>query len=169
MMKSYSGQTVCACVTCPSCHKHRWYPLWTLRQFLKRDNFHGHCMPCGRAALRAGHLLWAKGKGLGRHKTSGGYIALRACHLAAEDLPMFRAMSPPAAPFVLEHRWVMAKHLGRPLLSDEHVHHKNGNKSDNSLTNLELWTKSHPAGQRVEDCVAWAIELLKLYAPESLA
>ncbi len=59
---------------------------------------------------------------------------------------------------VSEHRQVMEQILGRPLRPFESVHHRNGRRADNRPSNLELWVKPQPAGQRPEDLVAWVAE-----------
>jgi hypothetical protein len=78
---------------------------------------------------------------------------------------------------ILEHRWIAAEYLERPLRRDEHVHHRNNIKDDNSIGpcllergctcetwhNLELWAKVQPSGGRVADLVRFASMILDRY------
>lgn len=65
---------------------------------------------------------------------------------------------------IMEHRHVMQQALGRPLERHENVHHRNGDRADNRLENLELWSTMQPTGQRVIDKIEWAREVLAMYA-----
>jgi hypothetical protein len=107
-------------------------------------------MPQGKS-----HPHWKGGRRIER-----GYVVL-----AGVDFP-WKTKS--GSTKVFEHVAVMSKHLGRPLMRGESVHHKNGIRGDNRIENLELWTRPQPSGCRVSDAVAWAKHILSLYEPKSL-
>lgn len=68
--------------------------------------------------------------------------------------------------WVLQHRIIMENLLGRKLTRAEKVHHINGNRKDNRIENLEVYTgiyrtKENPNGVRVIDKVVNMLSLLK--------
>jgi transposase-like protein/transposase len=100
----------------------------------------------------------------GRTMTEGGYIRIK---IPDQDRHLADVTRDD---YVLEHRLVMARKLGRPLLSGERPHHKNLIRSDNSPSNLELWltVEQPPPGARVADLIEWSLGLLGQYMPEAL-
>lgn len=119
---------------CIDCGKERWV-LFRVKLGIPVSN---RCLSCG--AKLTPNLLGSKSsnwKG-GRTHTGRGYITVK---LQPDDF--FYPMADSNGS-ILEHRLVMAKHLGRNLGSWEIVHHKGirhtgiENKSDNLMDNLEL-------------------------------
>lgn len=83
----------------------------------------------------------------GKYTANSGYVIRRSNHPNAVN-----------GGWIHEHRLVMSEHLGRPLEKDEQVYHKNGDKSDNRIENLEL---KKPSKEKIERKLKLAIKLLE--------
>jgi hypothetical protein len=90
----------------------------------------------------------------GRTRHKSGYVMRHA---------PWHPRARPRSPYVFEHVLVMEAELGRFLQQSESVHHRDGVRDDNRPENLELWTRPHPPGIRIEDAVTWAREILARY------
>lgn len=123
---------------CPACGNYRWVRLY----HTKNPTYTALCHHCNCATRKGikhpnyNHLgesspSWRGG----RCKHPDGYILI---FIIRTDF--FRPMASKTG-YVMEHRLIIAKHLGRCLHQWEVVHHKNGIKDDNRIENLELSTK----------------------------
>ena len=104
------------------------------------------CFPCGRrqgGKTFKSRYFGARTSGWkgGRWVNQEGYIKVT---LAPDD-PFIAMSRHGRSNDVLEHRIVMARHLGRTLESSEAVHHRNKDKQDNRIDNLELIDHSNHA------------------------
>ena len=107
---------------CEECGKYRWVVLKKTGELNAK-----RCPSC--ATLKGSQSPCWKG---GRWINDRGYVCVR---LPRDD---FNSSMVNKNGALLEHRLVMAKHLGRCLQPYECVHHKNGIKTDNRIENLEL-------------------------------
>ncbi len=94
-----------------------------------------------RNKLRAAGIV-LKRTGFKRTVESGGYVSV----WVSPDDEIGKAMCREGGNRVFEHRLVMAHFLGRPLTEEETVHHINGDKTDNTIENLQLRSGNHGKG-----------------------
>lgn len=126
---------------CPDCGQEQY----VFSSTLKRTTFTGRCHSC--SARRQANKInvnrvnprgrkssnWKGGK----HLNNRGYF-----FLTVQPENLFFCMAD-SKNMIREHRFVMAKHLNRPLSSDEYVHHIDGNPSNNQIKNLLLMSKTN--------------------------
>lgn len=95
----------------------------------------------------------------GRTITNEGYVKVRIY----DDDPYY-CMATKSQNYVLEHRYVMAQYLGRPLYDWETVHHNDGNRQNNDISNLQLRIGKHGKGQAYAcmECGSKRIEPIEL-------
>lgn len=136
-------------------YKHQWYLDKTEGKCPRRPpRFETICATCGKPLSRQNYqrkeksycnfkcrdAAASKRRGEQANRWKGGrikvlgYIQVR---IQPED-PFYAMRCGKDRAYVFEHRLVMARHIGRCLFPWEIVHHKNGDKTDNRIENLQL-------------------------------
>ncbi len=136
-------------VACAECGKERW--VLNYQWDRGQCKICHHCYVINHSVIMrpeyhyqirgAGNTNWKGGVRLDQD----GYILV---YIDKDD--PFYPMTGNRGSYVLEHRLVMAKALGRCLTSEELVHHIDGNRVNNKLLNLEITNhESHQLGYRI--------------------
>ncbi len=110
-------------VPCSICDKYRWISIYSYRDGKKQ-----RCRHCWiKTNIFQNNHKWRGGKII----NGNGYVMIRI------GLRKYK----------FEHRIIMEEHIGRPLKDHEIIHHKNGERTDNRIENLELTNK----GKHIKD------------------
>jgi hypothetical protein len=123
-------------VSCSSCRAYRYInscSLWQIRQGKQKE-----CWKCHKKSLANRNTTGVEG----RHKNIYGYVIRTLASFTQEELeflkPMLRKGGKKKATEILEHRALFALHHKIVLKNTDIIHHINGIKDDNRISNLEL-------------------------------
>lgn len=147
-------------VRCRDCGKPREVTPYDLKNI---GEYCSHCRPKRRNNQGAANYNWKGGRRIGKN----GYVDLSLTLIPEEDYKLLPSHDIEHRQ-TREHRYIMAKHLGRLLQPEEFVKHLNGNKSDNRIENLEIGTGpentiEHYEAVRLSKQLYGQVEMLERY------
>jgi hypothetical protein len=116
------------CIRCNSNYKVSHKSLMNIRKFCSKRCA---CLSYKENNPPERQPAWKGGK----YNHSSGYIAVRICKN-----------------YILEHRYIMEKHINRKLDRMEDVHHINGIKNDNRIENLIILTRAEHSRLHQKAC-----------------
>lgn len=127
---------------CDGCGKRYVARAWKIRGINARF--------CNRSCANASLI---RPRGPASHRWRGGRFLTNEGYVRVADPRRgTAAQTYKSHPYVLEHRLVMERELGRRLKRNETVHHRNGRRDDNRLENLELRVGAHGQGATHAHC-----------------
>jgi hypothetical protein len=131
---NYKGTSLVK-IYCGNCHQTHYTQVTPLKKTKT-----AYCLRCSLSLQNPSGSGPRNPRWLGGTKCHPeGYLSIHLDTLSPDEKILFAPMLRKDQ-YILEHRVVMARHLGRPLLSSEVIHHLNGIKDDNRLENLFLCT-----------------------------
>ena len=136
----YKGTHQCMWVACEICGKERWVEL---KKGVPKSKL---CLICATTNLEYRAKMSKMQIGEKGHNWRGGRIKQQGyIKVLIQPGNFFYPMANDRG-YILEHRLVVAKSLGRCLQNFEIIHHLNGIREDNRIDNLAIVTaKCHPS------------------------